>query len=93
MSTLLEASLQVHLLLTLIHPLQTFLGVLLQIGLCFSVHYTHFVNTVCPILPEVPEQKVYFLFRGHWWSVLCVGDTTGPGWLGFRSLHSATLVD
>ena len=63
---LLDTSLQVHLLLTLLRLLQTFLGGLLPIGICISVHDTHVVNTVCPILPEVPEQKVSLLFRGLW---------------------------
>ena len=63
------------------------------IGLCIIVHDTHIVNTVCTIQLDVSEQKVSLLFRGLWRSVLCVGDATGPGWLGFRPLHGATLVD
>ena len=92
MSTLLKASLQVHLLLTPLRLLQTSLGGLLPIGLCISVHDTHVVNTVCPIGPEVPDQKVSLLFRGLWWSVPWFGAVTGYGGLGFRTLHGATLV-
>ena len=93
MSTLLEESLQVHLLLTLLRLLQTSLGGLLPIVLCISVHNSHVVNTVSSILPEVPEQKVSLLFFGLWRSVLCVGDATGPGWFCFCFLHGATLVN
>ena len=93
MSALLEAALQVHILLTLIRLLQKFIGGILQIGLSISVHDLHVVNTVCPVLPEVPEQKVSLLFRGLWRSVLCVCDAIGPSWIGFSLLHGATLVD
>ena len=90
--TLLEASLQVHLLLTPLCLLQTFLGGLLRIGLCISVHNTHVVNTVCPILPEVLGQKVSLLFRGLWRGVHWVGAATGAGRLGIWPLRGATLV-
>ena len=83
MSTLLKASLQVYLLLTPLHLLQKFLGGLLPIGLCISVHDTHVVNTVRPIGPEVPVQKVSLLFRGLWWRVPLFGVVTGSGGLGF----------
>ena len=53
----------------------------------------HVVNTVCPILPEVPEQKVSLLFRGLWLSAIRVCGVTWPSWLGFRILHGATMVD
>ena len=92
MLTLLEASLQVHLLLTPLRLLQKSLGGLLLIGLCVSVHDTHVVNTVCPIVPEVPDQKVSLLFCGLWLSVTWFGAATGSGRLGFRPLHGATLV-
>ena len=90
---LLKAALQVHFLLTLLRLLQTFLRRLLPIGLSISAHDTHVVNTVFTILTEVPEQKVSFLFRGLWWSVIWVCGDTGPSWLGFRPLHGGTLVD
>ena len=92
MSTLLKASLQVHLLLTPLHFLQTSLGGFLPIGLCISVHDTHFVNTVCTIGPEVPDQKFFLMFCGLWWSVSWFGAVTGSGGLGFWPLHGATLV-
>ena len=90
--TLLEASLQVHLLLTPLCLLQTSLGVLLPIRLCITVHDTHVVNTVCPIVPEVPDQKVSLLFRGLWWRFPWCGAVTGSGRLGFRPPPGATLV-
>ena len=68
------------------------MGGLLPIGLCISVHDTHVVNTVCPIVPEVLDQKVSLLFRGFWWIFPWVGVATGTGRLGFRPLHGATLV-
>ena len=90
---LLEAALQVHLLLTLLRLLQTFLGRLLPIGLSISVHNTYVMNTVFPIIPEVPEQNVSLLFRGLWQSVIWVCGVTGPSWLGFRPINGAALVD
>ena len=92
MSTLLKASLQVHLLLTPLRLLQTSLRGPLPIGLCISVHDTHVVNTVCPVGPEVPYQKVSLLFRGLWLSAPRCGAVTGSGGLGFHPLHGATLV-
>ena len=92
MSTLLKAILQVHLLITPLHLLQTSLGGLLPIGLCISVHDTHVVNTVCPVGPEVPDQNVFLLFCGHWWRVPLFGVVTGSGGLGFRPRHGATLA-
>ena len=32
-----------------------------------SVHHTNFVNTVCPLLPEVPDKKVALMFYELWW--------------------------
>ena len=93
MSTLLKASLQVHLLLTLLRLLQTFLWGPLPTGLCISVNDTHAVNTVGPVGPEVPDQKFSLLFRGLWWRVPRCGAVTGSGGLGFRPRHGATLVD
>ena len=72
-----EEILKLHLLLTLLRFLQKSLGELLPIGLCISVHDTHVVNTVCPIMSEVLEQKVSHLLRGLWRSVLCVCDAAG----------------
>ena len=92
MSTLLKAILQVHLLLTPLRLLQASLEGLLPIGFCISVHDTHVVNTLCPVGPEVPDQKVPLLFRGLWWRVPLFGFVTGSGGLGFRPHHGATLV-
>ena len=92
MSTLLKASLQVHLLITPLRLLQTSLGGLLPIGFCISVHDTHAVNTVCPVGPEVPDQKVSLMFRGLWWRVPQFGVVTGSGRLVFRPHLGATLV-
>ena len=92
MATLLEASLQVHLFLALLRLLQTFLWGPPPIGLCISVHDTHVVNTVGPVGPEVPDQKVSLLFRGLWSSVPQYGAVTGSGGLDFCPLRGATLV-
>ena len=93
MSTLLKAILQVHLLLNLLHLLQTFLWGPPPIGLCISVHNTHVVNTVGPVGPEVPDQKVSFLFRVLWWGGPRCGAVTGSGGLDFRPRHGTTLVN
>ena len=88
-----EGNLQLHLLLTPIRLLQTSLRGPLPIGLCISVHDTHVVNTVCFVVPEVPDQKVSLLFHGLWLSVPQFGAVTGSGGLDFRPLHGSTLVD
>ena len=93
MSTLLKSSLQVHLILTPLRLLQTSLGGLLPIGLCISVHDTHVVNTVGPVGPEVPDQKVSLLFRGLWRGGPRCGAVTGSDGLDFRPRHGATLVN
>ena len=92
MLTLLKASLQVHLLLTLLRLLQTFLWGPPPIGLCISVHDTHVVNTFGTVGPEVPDQKVSLLFRVLWWGGPRCGAVTGSGGLIFRPRHGATLV-
>ena len=51
------------------------------------------MNTVCPVGPEVPDQKVSLLFRGLWWRDPRCGSVTGSGGLGFRPRHGATLVN
>ena len=68
------------------------LGGLLPIGFCIIVHDSHVVNTVCPVGPEVLDQKGYLLFRGLWWRVPLFGVVIGSGGLGFRPHHGATLV-
>ena len=89
---LLKASIQVHLLLTPLRLLQTSIRGPLPIGICISVHDTHVVNTVCPVGPEVLDQKVSLLFRGLCLSVPWCGAVTGSVGLGFRPLHGATPV-
>ena len=89
---LLKASLHIHLLLTPLRLLQTALRGPLRIGLCISVHDTHFVNTVCPVGPKVPDQKVSLLFRGLWCSVPRCGAVMGSGGLSFCPPHGTTLV-
>ena len=93
MSTLLEASLQVHHLLALLRLLQTFLWGPPPIGLCISVHDTHVVNTVSTVGPEVPDQKVSLLFQVLWWGGPRCGAITRSGGLSFRPHHGATLVN
>ena len=93
MATLLEASLQVHLLLALLRLLQTFLWGPPPVGLCISVHDTHVVNTVGPVGPEVPDQKVSLLFCGLWWGGPQCGAVTVSGRLDFLPRHGATLVN
>ena len=65
-STLLEASHQVHLLLSPFGLVEALLRRLAYIRQGISVHDTHVVNTVCPLLPEVLDKKVAFLFRDIW---------------------------
>ena len=64
MLALLEACLQVHLLLRPLRLLQTLFQCLRQMGLGICVNDVCAVNTVSPILPEVTDQEVTPLFRG-----------------------------
>ena len=64
--TLLEASLQIHLFLTLLCLMEALLRLLHLVCECISAHDTHVVNTVCPLLPEFPDKKVPLLFRDLW---------------------------
>ena len=64
--TLLEASLQIHLFLPLLRLVEAFLQLLQLICEGVSVHNTHVVNTVGPLLPEVPDKKVALLFCDLW---------------------------
>ena len=54
-STLLEASLQLHLLLPPFGLVEALLRRLAYIRQGLSVNDTHVVNTFCPLLPEVPD--------------------------------------
>ena len=66
MPTLLEASLQIHLLFPPFCLVEAFLRLLLLISEGVSVRDTHVVNTVCPLLPEVSDKKVALLLRDLW---------------------------
>ena len=59
-----------------------------------SVHDTHVVNTVCPLLLKIIDQQVALLFRDllrlHF-SV--VGGSTCPGSHSLHPLHGATWID
>ena len=55
---LLEACLQVHLLICPLRLLQTFFRCFRRMGLGICVHDAHVVNTVSPIFLEVVDQEV-----------------------------------
>ena len=61
--TLLEASLQIHLLFPMVCLVEALFRVLFLVCGYVSVHNTHAVNTVGPLLPEVTDKKVSLLFR------------------------------
>ena len=63
-------------------------------GLGFSVHDTHIVNTVVPVLVDVTDQEVSLLFRSLWRrSAVPVSQTYGTCLLIVRPLHGATCED
>ena len=66
MPALLEASLQIHLLSPPFRLVEELFRVLFLVFGGVSVNETHVVNTVCPLLPEVPDKKVSLLFRDLW---------------------------
>ena len=57
MPTLLEASLQINLILPLFHLVEALLWLLQLVSEGVSVHDTHVMNTVGPLLPEVLDKK------------------------------------
>ena len=61
--TLLEASLQIHLLFPPFRLVEALFWVLFLVRRGVSVNDTHVVNTVSPLLTEVPDQKVLLIFR------------------------------
>ena len=63
MPTLLEASLQIHLLLPSFRLVEALFRVLFLVCRGVSVHDTNVVNTVGTLLPKVPDKKVSLLFR------------------------------
>ena len=66
MPTLLEASIQIHLLFPPFRLVEALFRVLFLVHWGVIFHNTHVVNTVCPLLPEVLDKKVAFLFRDIW---------------------------
>ena len=60
---LLEASLHIHILFPPIRLVKALLWVLRPVCQGVSVHDIHAVNTIYPLLPEVPDKKVALLFR------------------------------
>ena len=55
-----------HFFLPLFRLVEALLSLLLLVCGGVSVHDTHVVNTVGPLLPEVPDNKVALLFRDLW---------------------------
>ena len=74
MLTFLEAGLQVHLFHSPLQLPEDIYLLSLSNSIFVSVHDTHFVNTVGPILPEVVDHKVSLLLCGI--RLLCL-------WVGF----------
>ena len=84
MLTLLESSLQIHLLLPLFSLVEALLRRFFQVRQGVSVHYTHVVNTGSPLLTEFPDYKVALLLRDLWrcWLVgFGLVDLSGMGFV------------
>ena len=64
MSALLEARLQVHLLIRPLWHMKIIFRYLCLMGLGVCVHDAYIVNTVSTILPEVTDKEVTLLFPG-----------------------------
>ena len=64
MPAMLEACLQVNLLLPPLRLLQKLLRSFYRVGIGVIVHNTHVVHTVRPVLTEVTDQEVSLLFCG-----------------------------
>ena len=91
---LLDACLQVYLIICPLCLLQAFLRGICRIGLFINVHNTHVVNTLSPIMTEVMDCEVSPLFCGLWrWRIVLVGWTFGPDRLKLCPLHGATYKD
>ena len=91
MPTLLEASLQIHLIFPPFRLVDTLLWVLRPMFQVVSVHDTHVVNAVCTLLLEVPDKKVAFMFCDLWrLHYGMFGSSACPGWRSLRPLHGAT---
>ena len=63
-SELLEACLQVYIILLPLRLLQTILWCICQMGLGVCVQNEHVEYTISPIMAEVTDNEVTFLFRG-----------------------------
>ena len=61
LAMLLQAILQVFLLLLLLRRMETLPRRLVSVREGFSVHCTHVVNNVRPSMPEVADQQVFLL--------------------------------
>ena len=74
----------------LLHLLQALLWCFTCVGLGVSVHNTHAMNTVGPVLSEVKDQEVSLLFCGIWRRhAVPVCWNSGCLWLSLRPLHGA----
>ena len=88
---LLEASLQINLLFPLFLLMEALLWVLRPVCQGVSFYDTDVMNTVCPLLPEVPDKKVFFLLCDLWRLHICVlAAYACPGWCILCPLHGAT---
>ena len=88
---LLEAGLRIHLIFPSLRLVEALLWVLRPVCQGVSVHDTHVVNTVCPLMSEVQYKKVVLLFCELWRLHFCVfAVSTCPGWRSLRPLHGAT---
>ena len=63
MTTLLESGLPVFPFLSLLHGWGSFLRIFVLVREGISIHDTHVVNTVRPLLPEVTDQYSPFILR------------------------------
>ena len=88
---LLEASLQIHLLLPPFRLVEALFRVLFLVCGGVSVHDLHVVNTVGPLFPEVPDKKLSLMFRYLWWlRYFLTAVSVFSGWRGLLPLHGAT---
>ena len=87
--TLMEESLQIHLFLPLFCLVEALLRLLQLVCEDISVHYTHAVNNVVPLLSEVQDKKVALLFRDLWRCWMLTGFFLLV-WRGLFPLHGAT---
>ena len=65
-STLLEAILQIHLILPHFRLVEALFWVLFLVCGGASVHYTHVVNNIGPLFPQASDKNVSLLIRELW---------------------------